>query len=435
MTTVYTPDGQAPPTPDYTLPQDVIDLVAVETVNNPFVASADNIAWLLLALFTQRSVANYGASPAETPTNNTTAINAAAAAAHAAGGGPLIVPNGEFEVNGALNIPRTVDLIFAPGAKIVQTHATADTLVFGDEARAGFQHVAGANIEAAATGNSGAILRDNDASSGGVVFTDPVINQDGFFSGQVSLVGFGVKAIFVRPNIVSGYIGGSWAFSGVSYETQGGTIVMAPAASSNLFSPVATGSFSGTYFRHVSTVGDVSFISTGSGSVVTVEGCRFYVNDDAAGAGTTAIEVDGGLLNVADNALENDATLYKLTSVAAAKSRLQLIPAQRIETAAGADVTLTIGVESFFVDAAKVAAPNVYGGDPLFMGQRCTLVLRNVSGGTWGGQPTFVDMFVEGTGLDGLENNDFITLSLVALDEGDDGVPVWVQSAAPGVIA
>ena len=48
MTTTYSPDGQTAPVDEYTFPQDVIDLVVVETVNNPFATAADNIAWLFL---------------------------------------------------------------------------------------------------------------------------------------------------------------------------------------------------------------------------------------------------------------------------------------------------------------------------------------------------------------------------------------------------
>src|SRR6476469_1478080 len=95
MTTTYTPDGQTVPAAAYVLPQDVIDLVVVESVNNPFVTSADNLAWLFLVTKNVASVKNFGAV-GNGVADDGAAILAAIAYLTTLGGGLLLFPVGNY---------------------------------------------------------------------------------------------------------------------------------------------------------------------------------------------------------------------------------------------------------------------------------------------------------------------------------------------------
>lgn len=100
MTIIYTPDGQTPIDQDYTLPQDVIDDVVVETVNQQFTRAADNIAWMLLAQ-QHFSPFNFGAV-GDGAADDTAPVQAAFDAAGAVGA-TVNLAGGTFRVTDTLD--------------------------------------------------------------------------------------------------------------------------------------------------------------------------------------------------------------------------------------------------------------------------------------------------------------------------------------------
>src|SRR5689334_15170262 len=108
MSTPYNPTGQVAPKDEYTLPQDVIDLVVAESVNNPFVVGADNIAWLLLMLSCSVSVKNFGAV-GNLSADDTSAIQDAIDYA-CVNGGWVFFPPGSYRVTGTLSNTKSLVL-------------------------------------------------------------------------------------------------------------------------------------------------------------------------------------------------------------------------------------------------------------------------------------------------------------------------------------
>lgn len=365
-------------------------------------------------------------------TDDTAELQAAIDAVEAVGGGRVICPASRYRTTAQLNLPRIVDLVGMSGLSIIaMDHATAKTLVIEDGDRLGEQLIEGMRFEADQT-NTGIVIQDSLADSGTVRLRNVVINSEGLYEGVLLSGAAGIKHILEDPTIVSSNESGH-GLQSADLELHGGALTMDPEATDSLIGPCRL-LVNGTSFTQISLSVVTNTFIDASLEVTRVDNAIFTVDDSGAGASTCAIDVAGGTLFTNGNRFVDDAIPYLRTSMAAEGSRLQLLPALRIETGVGDDVTLPAGYESFIVEAAKPTAPSVTPVDALFMGQRATLALRNVSGGVWAGNPTTVGVLDSTTGLSGLADDGYITYSWVALDIDDDGSPTWTQSAAPGVI-
>src|SRR5690348_4391666 len=128
MTFPYSPDGQTEPVGEYTFPQDVIDLVVVETVNNPFATAADNIAWLFLAMGTTVSGKNFGAV-GNGIADDAAEIQAAIDYVESKGFGIVIFPPGEYRATVALEVPPNVALVGTRGESVLLHDSAAEDVI------------------------------------------------------------------------------------------------------------------------------------------------------------------------------------------------------------------------------------------------------------------------------------------------------------------
>ncbi len=424
MTTIYTPNGQTSPEPDYVLPQDVADLVVVETVNSPFTTSANNIAWLLLMLVNQCSVKNFGAVGDDTA-NDTAAINAAIAAC------PFVyVPAGLYRHTG-LTVGRSCVLFGVNGSSSLRLdHPTNDyfsmpngdtVLQLRDVSVRGKQN------------NSGTVFATSGVNVK-VIAERCAINQDHYLLGRLasaSLAGVQLNDC----DTSSRYTGAAYSLPVAQGGISGGKLEMAPAATFPVIGPVDGASrvqLSDVYFWQISTLGGLAFVDCGIGQIAA-NGCTFSVDDSGAGSGTFAFRINGAKVNTSGITLIGCSN-YQFATKAADGSRLELIPTALLQTA-DASFTLSNGVETIAVDASNAAPPNTaILPRILFNGQRFTMIMQNGSAGNWSGPFVVAAQFGDGI-LDAgagefsnLPQDKACAVSFVAANYfGDD---LWIQSSA-----
>lgn len=365
-------------------------------------------------------------------TDDTAAIQAAEDAVAATDGGDLFFPPGTYEIRADLVKKHKVNWWAIPGTvTITMDHATENFLTFTGSAWTREALIYGINFEATQS-NSGNFCIDTgtlfklrfkycNLNKAAALLTGRLFSS--VASSELALEDCDFRAVKTNDN----------HFAQAKLQLIRGQLTMAPGATSELILPVNEVFVSGTRFVHVSTVGNVAFFNI-SGGNTRVEGAVFDVDDSGAGASTYAFRVAGGVLRTSDCDFESDVAPYEYVSLAGAGSVLQLLPHLRVETAAGADVTLPDGYQSFIIEAAKATAPTIFGPNVLYAGQPLNLILRNVSGGTWAGNPSFSGKGVETANLSGLLDDDYITVSLAAVDVNDDGTAMFFQTAMPGTV-
>ena len=363
--------------------------------------------------------------------DDTAEIQAGEDAVAATTGGKLFFPPGTYKITADIVKSQKVDWVGVPGTvTIMMDHATDNVFTFTGSAWTREATIHGINFEAAQS-NTGIFcnevgtlfklrfehckLNNSAALIAGKLFS-------AVSASELTLEDCDFRAVKVNDS----------HFAMTKLTLIRGKLTMAPAATSDLISVAGTLKVDGTEFVHVSTVGNVAFIDTNGGNV-HVNKATFDVDDSGAGASTCALKINGGTVYTDGCNFDSDVIPYEYAVLAAAGSRLQLLPARRIDGLTG-DVTLTLGYEAFIVETSKATAPNVTPASVLYPGQPLKIILRNVSGGTWGGQPTYVGMYDQSSGLSGLLDTLGQATSWVALDMVDDGTAVWVQSAAAATI-
>lgn len=372
MTTTYTPDGTIAPTEEYVLPQDVIDLVVVETVNNPFVTGADNIAWLLVMFAATCSVKNFGAV-GDGVANDTAAIAAAFAARKF-----VFFPEGTYRTTAPVAV-RAGTLAFGVRGKsiVLLDHATNHFFTFADDDTfAQFRDLKIEGLQA----NSGNVFR----STGARVSIDLqfcLVNQNLLLQGRLVNVDYWNVS---GGALVSRYTGSAYSLSGDRFTIDNCAVEMAPAAIFPLIGNQGSGSratLTNNYFSRASTVGG-SFIDLSIGSTVA-EGNTFDVTEVSGGL-TYAYKVNGGLAQVSGNVFKNDAYDMQFSLRLAKGSRFEMRPCEtRVGT--GATITCDNGLESEVIEATNAAPPSIALPRIVFEGQRFTALITNGSIGNWSG--------------------------------------------------
>jgi hypothetical protein len=424
MTTTYTPTGQIVPVPEYVLPQDVTDLVVVETVNNPFTTAADNIAWLLLMLLDSCSVKNFGAVGDDT-TDDTAAINAAIAAR------PFVYfPTGLYRHTG-LTVVRSCVLFGVNGSSSLRLdHATNNyfSLPNGDTVL----QLRDVSVRAKQN-NIGTVFAAASVPNVKVTADRCTINPEHYLLGRIAntlLAGVQLNDC----DTSSRYTGSGYSLPVAQGGVRGGKLEMAPAATDSVIGPIDSASrvhLSDVYFWQISTLGGISFVDCGIGQIVS-DGCTFSVNDAGAGSGTFAFRINGAQVHVSNITLIV-CNNYQFATKAAHGSRLELIPVEKLQSSASS-FTLYNGVETIVADATNSAPVHVALPRILFDGQRHTVIVQNGSGGNWSGP--FVLTAQAGDGILDAGSGEFNNLpqdracavSFVAADYFGD--VIWIQSCA-----
>lgn len=429
MSTTYTPDGQTKHT-SVTLPQDVINDVVVGTVNPPFQRLADNCAWLLLQADNIRNVANFGAT-GDGSTDDLVALDDAEAELAAAGGGTLLLGAGRFRITNKFQFSASVSLMGIPGLTTIvidsPTAACVERKTGGADTQSNY--IYGINIEADQT-DTGAAIEVNGLSGLQIVRCG-VNTEDTKLTGYVLNVSAGAPIVQIESKLVSAKTDPAAAFACSRWDVFGGEIVMAPAASADLINCTDFSGF-GTLFSQVSTgAGGFAFFNAANAWAVKLNGCKFDVDDSGAGAGTYAIDLHTGATVITSGNDFRTVGLYKYTSGPLTDdSDLQLIPSYSQATIHGTTITLADGYGSAYFSSDNGTEPTVTLPRILFIGQVFQAVIRNVSGGPWAGSVLFGgqgsnDVYVQGTGLDGVTN--FLSLGWVAVFKADESRYAWVQ--------
>jgi hypothetical protein len=415
------------------LPQDVIDLVQVETVNNPFVTAADNIAWLLLMFRGWGSVKNFGAV-GNGVADDTAAIQDAIDACEAAGGGVVFLPEGTYRHTGIV-CPSVVILVGLPGKTYLAIDdASADSITMGAGTAGTLGVTVGITFEAQQA-NTGAVLKGDAANLGKWLMLRCSVNQLALLlTGR--LVSASHDVTISGGDWVSAKTTATGAYNTDTLRLVGGLrMTMAPAATATLISPAGELFARDVAFVHVSTVGGVSFIGANSGTTVDVANCTCSVNDASAGDSTTFIDVNGGLLKTSNNAIRGNAIYYKLTATAADESDLELLPVRNY--APGSDtVTISNDARSAMVEFTSGGNPTITLEDGLFYGQTLDLCFLNSTGGDYSGvamQPA-PNIYRNGvTWNTSVDNGDMGTGRFSWQEIDGDGY--WVQVGAAEAVA
>ncbi len=427
MTFTYTPTGLVAPVPDYVLPQDVLDMVVVETVNNPLISGADNVAWLLLLLNSTRSIANYGAV-AGGVVDNTAIIQQAIDDQHTAGGGIVYVPKGRYRCNGTLSIPNDVSLRGAPrGSILALNHATANMFTIAESFRGSFVDLS-LEGDQANTGNVFDCQTAAELLAVRVRVNFAASNLQGKLINTTSSSGQ-VNPIFEDCTVATFLIGSSPIRAALTTINRGRWTL--PPGADRPFVEDTIGSVvaSGATFAQIPTTGSVAFFSanSGSGGFVSLTGCRF---DVAAGGGspTYAVDILGGKLITADNDFDS-VVPYRLGGVAVAGSVLQLLPLEDLGSTAATTIDAADGYASSWTRITATFSvitfnlPNI-----LFIGQQYVAINQNGSGSNQ--TTTYVPQgsdtaICDDVGPDG--GGRTMRSTFLAIDRG--GNPTWVQIA------
>lgn len=382
MTTPYTPTGQVLPVDEITLPQDVIDLVVVETVNNPLVASADNTAWLLLMLSNAVSVKNFGAL-GNGLTDDTAAIQAALDRIAVFAGGYVFFPYGDYRVLAELTVPENVTLIGVEGsATITKDHATNHWFNVTNSTTFRIQ---GLRLEAAQA-NTGRLVQIN-GSSVDLIIDRCTINANVNHYHQGQLTRNTVHSVSIRNTIAySRFVSASsyWLSAGLIDIVGACELNMAPAAGFPMVGNTGGTSrvnLDGVSFSQVSTVGGISFVDASTGET-WAESCKFLVDDSGAGLGTSALKIGGGgVLHTANNGFEGCAA-YEFGSPAGSGSDLQTVRSNApIESSGAANIPDGLACVRIVDDGS--VAPDVTLPNTLCQGQALDVSLFNGGVSTW----------------------------------------------------
>ncbi len=424
MTTIYQPTGQVAPVPDYVLPQDVIDLVVVETVNNPFVTSADNIAWFALMFAATCSVKNFGAV-GDGVANDTAAIQSALDARVF-----VFFPEGGYRVVGKLNVHKSAYLFGVRGnSYLFKDHATEHFFEFADNGT--FAQFVDLGISGAQS-NTGNVFRSTGTRVN-LVFRGCDVNSDGLLIGK--LINGTTQTVLIDGacSFKSRSTEAAYAISADRIAIQpGARLEMAPAATFPLLASGTQLVIDGPRLIHVSTLGDLAFVDCATG-VVLASNVIIDVNDSAAGGPTYGFKLNNGLLKTKNITLAGDALLYQFSAPAAAGSDLELRPTV-IVADGNASFGLPYGVRMASIDASNAAPPHIELPRILFPGQLFTAIVQNGSVGDWSGAFVLTAHIGEGildagaSEFSDLRQGRACAVSFFAADHF--GGLIWIQAGA-----
>jgi hypothetical protein len=361
--------------------------------------------------------------------DDTAELNACFAAAYAAiGGGNVTVDLGgrSYRVTGALTCYPHVNV---KHGKIVMYHATANFLAWGTAATQRTATIWEDVDLSYAEANTGKVI----VNTSGVVdveFRNYRSNASGFCTGKLFECTTASKFRFIECIQRSATTGESLTSDAGELKIWGGEYTMAPDATVDMVRANRLVVGGGARFVHVSTVGDVSFITTSSSvRCCQVQGAEFDVDDSGAGGPTYAVSLVAGFkAQISDNDFFGDTLPYNVVSTPlAAGSRVQLLP-QLASTTPDATASVPVWYESAAIMASNASPIDVELEDPLIRGQRLTVAVRNISGGAWTGVVGFIATaiaYTEAGGLTDLADDEIVTIDFVAsvLDTG----LTWVQ--------
>ncbi len=376
MSTPYSPNGQVTPVGEYILPQDVIDLVVAESVNNPFVVGADNVAWLMLLLFFAKNPKNFGAvgdGVASDQPAFTDMFDASESGAW------YFIPPGTYRVTGNFVPPGGTVWVGLPGrSRIVLDHATNNFFTLANNDSMRFVDL---QIEGMQT-NTGTVFRAV-GSGARVTLERCKVNQDHYLIGTL-LNSTIQKATLGDCDVDSRVTGATLAMSAKVLEISGGEYEMAPGATTPMLGGADSSSrvkVIGAYFEQDSVLGDVAFISCNCD--VTATSNTFNADSDDAESATYGFDLVGGLVHTSDNSFTNDTLLYRGYNTAA-RSDLQLLPYMLVESGAPA-LTLANYRRVYEVELSNTSPPTITQPRILFLGQRLTMCIKNATVGAWSG--------------------------------------------------
>jgi hypothetical protein len=414
MSTPYNPTGQVPPTDEYTLPQDVVDLVVAESVNNPFVVGADNIAWLLLAFATSRSLKNYGAV-GDGSTNDTVAIQNAATA-----GGLIYVPDGTYRTTGDIAVPAVGATFWGPGTIAIDHPTNHFFVCASDDTKL---KVIDVSIEGQQL-NSGNIFRATGADCS-LSLTRCNVNTSEFLTGRLT-VGFDAVSVAAEDSrLVSGYTLSAFWLSATRLKVDGGRVFAAPGATVPLVGNSGSGgrvNLSNVRFSQAATgPGGASFVDVSTGKTIAV-GCSFDVDSSGAGGATYAFKLNGGQLNNSGCAFDGDCLPYLFGLPCASGSIVQPGPGILFNAAADATIAIPDGAASVRITSTVSVAPEVRLPNTLSEGQPFSVSLFNGGGSTWSGEVAWKKadgtqaLTEDTTVFAGLEVGESFTMSFVVVE-------------------
>ncbi len=379
MTTTYTPDGLTPPVASYILPQDVIDLVVVETVNNPLVTSANNLAWLLLLSKKIINVLNYGAIG-----DNTADDGAAILAAIAAldGEGILFLPPGAYRSTVEISWPCGVIVVAAPGRSRLRLDSPTEGAVsITNGASSNTSFVFGLSI----VGNqvtTGKLVHLPDDGGKRVTFSQCVLDGTNF-RGEVYL-DEGDSQLFLQSCVTtSGKISSGQALLSAtgSISINGGSATVAPGAIDDL---IATGvgqqtEMHGVTLTHLSaSASNIAFIS-GFGTVIA-EGC-ICDTDQASGSTSLVRTFNGTIAQIYGNDFNgHHAAICPAVLQAgfcARGSRIELNHILVVDEATSTTITIPDGYEEVVLNCSAASSPDLTFPAGLFPGQVFRLTYFN----------------------------------------------------------
>lgn len=389
MTTNYEPDGQTPPEAEYVLPQDVVDLVVVETVNNPLVTAADNLAWLLKGR-RQASALSFGAAgdsngSTGNGTDNTAALNNALVWLAANGKGVLTIPTGVYRITGPLISTVALSMVAVGGEVVIlMDHPTADTIsLLNGGAREQIAY-SGIRFEAAQS-NTGTVIKCDLFFGGTLYLLNCKANQSAslllgqFLTSPSANANFYLDAPWVNSFYTSGY---SFSVTNKLVFTGKGRVAMALLATSDLINAGEL-LINGAYFKSViSGVGGRAFVYCGTGSVVQIVNAILDVTNGADET-TYGVRLDGGKLLTRNIETRGAAYLYKFVSKLADGSDLQLRPNTLM--VGSSETQIADGIASLRITVALSVAPVVKLPNTLCSGQPLEVFLFNGGGSTWSG--------------------------------------------------
>src|SRR5690349_4073191 len=383
MTTTYSPDGQTAPVDEYTFPQDVIDLVVVETVNNPFATAADNIAWLFLAMGTTVSVSNFGAV-GNGIADDAAAIQAAIDYVETKGFGIVVFPPGTYRATVALDVPPSVMLLGVRGESVLSHDSAGDNVLDFSGSATKLNVVQGLSIEGAQA-NTGDVFACDGAAR--VTLIDCTVNASGSnLAGYILHSTFGgTVAKILDCNIVAVKTGRCYSVtgSGSLLKVVGGKLTMAGAATLPMIGADGGGAryeLWGVEFTQASAVtAIVSFVNGDAGPGCMI-GCRFNVTDAGALDFTCALRSSNTYIwETRANNFNTLQVVYELVSTWTVGTDLQLLPHLRT-TMSLVDKDIGNQYRSVLVESTNATDPPALTLDEgLFIGQRLHITVYNAA--------------------------------------------------------